>query len=161
MIHQSQYLTIDLKMLYFLGVRIAKNISTRLTIHKLMVVIFGMLFLLGSSGLAEKMCQEMMTQPPVTQHDEMPDCPTKQGDSKQPIESADHCDSNLLCDCSINMVSVKDNTIVVQKLEVSEPDLTFIELIELPQSEPDFYTQSHPIIYSSPPLFLTNESFLI
>lgn len=120
-----------------------------------------MLFLLGSSGLAEQMCQEMMTKSPVTEHSDMPDCPTKQGDTEDPVDSDNHCDSELLCDCSPNLISVKDNIVVVNKTEIQEPDLLVVELVEAPETEVNYYPLSHPKLYSSPPLFLTNESFLI
>lgn len=124
-------------------------------------MIFGMLFLLGSSGLAEQMCQDMMTKSPVTEHSDMPDCPTKQGETDEPVDSDNHCDSELICDCVSDINSIKDNTIVVDKTEVSVPYLLVIELVETPKTKVQFYTSSHPKFYSSPPLFLTNESFLI
>ena len=138
-----------------------RNISKTLSTYKSLVVIFGMLFLLGSSGLTEQMCQEMMTKSPVTEHSDMPDCPTKQGDTEDPVDSDNHCDSELLCDCSPNLISVKDNIVVVNKTEIQEPDLLVVELVEAPETEVNYYTLSHPKLYSSPPLFLTNESFLI
>ncbi len=138
-----------------------KHILLGSIISKSLVVIFGMLFLFGSSGLAEQMCQDMMTKSPVTEHSDMPDCPTKQSDTEKPVDSDNHCDSELLCDCSPDLISVKDNTVIVNKTQVSQPDLLVVELLETSETEVNYYTQSHPKLYSSPPLFLTNESFLI
>ncbi|MEQ8357881.1 MAG: hypothetical protein RH860_00230 [Cytophagales bacterium] len=129
--------------------------------NKSLVLIFGMVFLFSSSGLAEQMCQDMMTKSPVTEHSNMPDCPTKQGDTEEPMDADNHCDSELLCNCSPDLISVKDNTIVVNKTEIQEPDLLVVELMEASENEIKYYTLSHPKLYSSPPLFLTNESFLI
>lgn len=102
-----------------------------------------------------------MAKSPVTEHSDMPDCPTKQGDTEEPSDADNHCDSELLCDCSPDLISVKDNTIVVNKIEIQEPDLLVVELVEASETEIKYYTLSHPKLYSSPPLFLTNESFLI
>lgn len=129
--------------------------------NKSLILIFGMVFLFSSSGLAEQMCQDMMTKSPVTEHSDMPDCPTKQGDTEESSDADNHCDSELLCNCSPDLISVKDNTIVVNKTEIQEPDLLVVELMEASENEIKYYTLSHPKLYSSPPLFLTNESFLI
>lgn len=77
------------------------------------------------------------------------------------MDADNHCDSELLCNCSPDLISVKDNTIVVNKTEIQEPDLLVVELMEASENEIKYYTLSHPKLYSSPPLFLTNESFLI
>lgn len=108
------------------------------------------------------MCPDMMSQSPATMHSDMQDCPTTQGQTEEPARIADHsCDSEALCDCSPALISVKDNTIVVSKIEIQEPDLLVVELLESTETEVNYYTLSHPNLYSSPPLFLTNESFLI
>ncbi len=138
-----------------------KIISKLVAYNRFFVAITGMLFLLGSSGLAQQMCQDMMAKSPVTEHSDMPDCPTKQGSSEEPNESDNHCDSELVCQCSPDFVSIKDNTIVVNKIEIEEPVLQVVELIEISENYTKHYSLSHPKLYSSPPLFLTNESFLI
>lgn len=126
-----------------------------------MVIVSGMMLLFASSGLAEQMCQDMMTESPVTEHSDMPDCPSKQGHAQEPAGSNNHCSSESICDCSPAFVLIKDHTVVVNKIEVSVPNVQVIALMESPDAETKYYTPLHSIPYSSPPLFLTNESFLI
>jgi hypothetical protein len=137
------------------------NISKTRSSYKSIIVIFSALFLFGSSGMVEQMCQDMMVQTPATEHSDMPDCPTKKGDAEMPMDSDDHCSSELICECAPNIVSIKDSKIVVNKMEVSQLYLVVVELVEPPTTEIQYQTLSHPKLYSSPPLFLTNESFLI
>ncbi|MCP9290564.1 hypothetical protein [Gracilimonas sediminicola] len=136
-------------------------ISSSRFYNKIIVVVIGMLFLIGSSGTIQKICLDMSMPNPISQHSEMPDCPTKHGDKQLPDDLRDHCDSMINCDCSFEVNSIKEQTVLISKVEISQPDLVVVEILITDQTDKDFYSYLHPEFYSSPPLFLTNETFLI
>lgn len=129
--------------------------------YKTIVVVVCMLFLSGSLGAFHKMCLDMPMPSSTSHQSGMPDCPTKHDDKHLPDNSGDHCDLMIDCVCSLKVNSVKEQTVLVLKFEISDPHLTIVDIISSDYTDKSIHFNSHSVLYSSPHIFLMNSSLLI
>lgn len=114
--------------------------------------------------MSDEVCNEMdgMHQP-MSEHAE--DCPMNgaiPGDHKNEMKHHDLHDFGFACACSIEEAPVK--TEAKAQLKVKVPALTIVEIlaeIHIDQSEIIAFHIPVSDSYSPPPIYLSNESFLI
>lgn len=137
--------------------RIAK-ISTG---YKAIVGTLCVLLFVGSSGFGQSLCYDLVNDEPLSHHSEMPDCHTENKDMHRPSADDDHCGSMINCDCSYEVTPVKEFSVLVSKIDLPILYAVVSEIIEIGIPKKSSTAQTKPLINSSPPLFLVNETLLI
>lgn len=138
------------------------SISKSLLYSLILVVSIGSVMPSGLHSKGMEFCSMKSEMPISTDHSSDEDCPmSNKAENEKPAEDP-FCDLYFACACSIANPGLKNEALIVTKPEYT--GLVFTSTLTVEEIKVEYHVP-HPSnsisLYSSPPLFLVNESFLI